>query len=212
MLMRGSTAIGFTQDFADSDAKYIFRYTARRNWNGTATAVLQRWGLSDVAGPWSRMIRSDAEANLNDPQVPLFDQTTTVGESVATIIHDRSGRESTGDVPMSAAFVLSRYFPSLLCRVGIGESAFWTDRFPGVEGEVFPTPLLLLASRTDKGSNVLCVRTEVNGTGRGANWYFKANGMLDHADFEGDLHLRASSEGEVEAAFAGDHRLTAQLH
>jgi hypothetical protein len=208
MWLRGAVPVGFTQDFADHDGKYVFRYTVRRNWNGTATAVLQRWGLSDETGPWSRMIRSDAEANLNDPQVPLFDQTTTIGDTITTIIHDRGGHENSADSPRSTAFLLSRYLPWTLIRVGASPSALWTDRFPGVEAELFPSPLLLLANRIQAGT----IQTQVNGTGRLAQWNFRADGTFDHADFEGDLHLRPSSQAEVEAAFAGDHRLTTQLH
>ncbi|MGD0140653.1 MAG: hypothetical protein ABSD28_17430, partial [Tepidisphaeraceae bacterium] len=70
---RGSVPIGFTHEFSDHDAKYLFRYTVRRNWNATATAVLQQWGTSGDSGPWASMKRSDAESNLDDPLLPLFE-------------------------------------------------------------------------------------------------------------------------------------------
>jgi hypothetical protein len=212
MWTRGSTPVGFTHGFADRDAKYVFRYTARRNWNGTATVVLQQWGTSADSGPWSHMTRSDAAANLNDPLIPLFDQTTNVGSGITTIFHEPIGRETPIDTPLSPAFLLSRYLPTTLFQVGSNETAFWTDRFPGVEGEHFPSPLLLLANRADDDAGLRCVQAEVNGTGRISRWYFRGDGAMDHADFAGDLHLRRSSEGDVESAFAGDRRLTMQPH
>jgi hypothetical protein len=212
MWSRASAAVGFTHGFADPDAKYVFRYTVRRNWNGAATAVLQQWGTSADSSPWSRMIRSDAADNLNDPLVPLFDQTTTVGDTITTIFHEPNGRETPADTALSPAFLLSRYLPGMLSLVDSNQTAFWTDRFPAVEAELLPTPLLLLASRLDNQAGLRCVQAEVNGTGRLSRWYFRADGALDHADFAGDLHLRPSSEADVESAFAGDRRLTIQPH
>jgi hypothetical protein len=158
------------------------------------------------------MTRSDAAANLNDPLIPLFDQTTNVGSGITTIFHEPIGRETPIDTPLSPAFLLSRYLPTTLFQVGSNETAFWTDRFPGVEGEHFPSPLLLLANRADDDAGLRCVQAEVNGTGRISRWYFRGDGAMDHADFAGDLHLRRSSEGDVESAFAGDRRLTMQPH
>lgn len=208
----GSTPVGFTHGFADTEGKYVLRYTVRRRWNGTATAVLQQWGISSDRGPWSHMSRSDAAANLNDPLFPLFDQTTMVGEAITTIVHEPNGQESPADSPLSPAFLLSRYLPGMLSRVDSNETAFWTDRFPGVEAELFPSPLLLLAHRVDEVREFRCIQTEVNGAGRRGNWYFRGDGSLDHADFAGDMHLRVSSQSEVESAFGGDRRLTIQPH
>jgi hypothetical protein len=208
---RGSVPIGFTHEFSDHDAKYLFRYTVRRNWNATATAVLQQWGTSGDSGPWASMKRSDAESNLDDPLLPLFEQSTNVSDWITTIVRDRGGSEAPTNIRFNPdAFVLSRYLPGLLSRVGARPTAFWTDRFPAVEAELFPSPLLLLARRVDEGHGLRCVEAQVNGVGWLSRWYFQANATLDHADFADDLHLRPSSEAEVEAAFAGDRRLTIQ--
>ena len=212
MWSRGSAPIGFTHGFADRDAKYVFRYTVRRNWNGSATAVLQQWGTNGDSSPWSRMTRLDAAANLNDPLIPFFDQTTTVADQITTVVHEPNGQETQLDAPLNPAFVLSRYLPGLLSQVDSTETAVWTDRFPAVEGEHFPSPLLLLLNRRDDKPGFRCVQAEVNGTGRLSRWYFRNDGALDHADFAGDLHLGRSSEGDVESAFAGDRRLTIQPH
>ena len=216
MWSRGSTPVGFTHGFADRDAKYVFRYTVRRNWNGSATAVLQQWGTNGDSSPWSRMTRLDAAVNLNEPLIPIFDQTTTIADKITTVVHEPNGQESQVDATLSPAFVLSRYLPGLLSRVDSTVdstgAAIWTDRFPAVEGEPFPSALLLLLNRVDGGSGLRCVQAEVNGTGRLSRWYFRNDGALDHADFAGDLHLGRSSEGDVESAFAGDHRLTIQPH
>jgi hypothetical protein len=212
MWSRGSIPIGFTHGFADRDAKYVFRYTVRRNWNGAATAVLQQWGINGDSSPWARMTRLDAAANLNDPLIPFFDQTTTVADQITTVVHEPNGQESQLDMPFNSAFLLSRYLPKTLFRVDSNQTAFWTDRFPAVEGEHFPSPMLLLAKRVDGQPGLHCVQAQVNGTGRLSRWYFRDDGALDHADFAGDLHLRPSSQGDVESAFAGDHRLTTQPH
>ena len=209
---RGTIPIGFTHGFADRDGKYNFRYTVRRNWNGTATAVIQQWGMSDASSPWARMTRSDAEANPNNPLIPIFDQTTMLADGITTMVNDRSGHETPTDTPFNPAFLLSRYLPGALFRLTASPTALWTDCFPGVEAELFPSPLLLLASRGGDQDGLRCVVAQVNGTGRQSRWYFKASGAVDHADFAGDLHLRVSSEGEVESAFAGDRRLTIQPH
>lgn len=206
---RGSVPQGFTH----LARKSAFRYTVRRNWNGTATAVTQQWGTSGESGPWSSMIRADADANVDDPLVFLFGQTTTVSDWITTILRDRGGRESPNSVRFSPpAFVLSRYLPDLLSRVGKTPTAFWTDRFVGVEAELFPSPLLLLAHRVDDSGRLHCIEVQVNGMGELSRWYFAADGTLDHADFAGDLHLRPTSESEIESAFAGDRRLTTQPH
>jgi hypothetical protein len=216
MWSRGSVPVGFTHGFADRDAKFVFRYTVRRNWNGAATAVLQQWGTNTDSSPWSRMTRLDAAANLNEPLIPFFDQTTALADQITTVVHEPNGQESQSDTPLNPAFVLSRYLPGLLSRVDSTvdstRTAIWTDRFPAVEAEHFPSPLLLLANRVDDASGFRCVQAEVNGTGRLSRWYFRADGALDHADFAGDLHLNPSSEAEVESAFAGDRRLTIQPH
>jgi hypothetical protein len=210
---RGSVPVGFTRGLFDRTLSSAFRYTVRRNWNSTVTAVAQQWGSSGDSRPWARMTRSDADVNLNDPLVPLFAETTTVSDWITTIFRDHDGRESPNMVRVSpAAFVLSRYLPDLLCHVEKTPTAFWTDRFVGVEGELFPAPLLLLAHRTDDGGPLRCIETEVNGVGESSRWYFSATGSLDHADFAGDLHLRPSGESEIESAFAGDRRLTIQPH
>ncbi|MGD0138769.1 MAG: hypothetical protein ABSD28_07835, partial [Tepidisphaeraceae bacterium] len=177
----------------------------------TATAVLQQWGTSGDSGPWASMKRSDAESNLDDPLLPLFEQSTNVSDWITTIVRDRGGSEAPTNIRFNPdAFVLSRYLPGLLARVSARPTAFWTDRFPAVEAELFPSPLLLLARRVDEGHGLRCVEAQVNGAGWLSRWYFQANAALDHADFAGDLHLRPSSEAEVEAAFAGDRRLTIQ--
>ena len=142
----------------------------------------------------------------------IFDQTTTVADSITTIVHEPNGQESQSDMSFSSAFLLSRYLPKSLFRVNSNQTAFWTDRFPAVEGEQFPSPMLLLANRVDSQPGLQCVQAQVNGTGRLSRWYFRDDGALDHADFAGDLHLRPGSEGEVESAFAGDRRLTIQPH
>jgi hypothetical protein len=141
----------------------------------------------------------------------LFEQSTNVSDWITTIVRDRGGSEAPTNIRFNPdAFVLSRYLPGLLARVSARPTAFWTDRFPAVEAELFPSPLLLLARRVDEGHGLRCVEAQVNGAGWLSRWYFQANAALDHADFAGDLHLRPSSEAEVEAAFAGDRRLTIQ--
>jgi hypothetical protein len=212
MWSRGATPIGFTHGFADRDGKFIFRYTARRTWTGSAVAVIQQWGTNPDSTSWSRMARLDAGANLNDPLIPLFDQTTNVADRITTLVHEPSGHQSQTDAPSSPAFVLSRYLPGLLSRVDSTPTAIWTDRFPTVEAEHLPSPLLLLAERTDDGAGLRCVQAAVNGTGRLSRWYFRNDGTLDHADFAGDLHLSRSTDADVESAFAGDRRLTVQPH
>lgn len=207
--LRGATAVGFTHGLSDRDSKYVYRYTARRNWNGTATGVVQQWGADADSSAWARMMRSDAEVNLSDPLVPIFDQATRVADNITTIINGRNGRVTPTQTPLSPAFLLSRYLPAALSRVDRDLAAFWTDRFPGVEGELFPSPLLLLAHRVPDEQAMRCVVAEVNGTGGQSRWYFRGNGSVDHADFAGDLHLRTSTQSEVESAFAGDRRLTA---
>jgi hypothetical protein len=208
---RGPAPIGFTHEYSDRDAKNLFRYTVRRNWNATATAVRQQWGTSGDSGPWANMKRSDAEFNLDDPLRLLFEQSTNVSDWITTIFRDHSGNDTSTNIRFNPnAFVLSRYLPGLLARVSATPTAFWTDRFPGVEAELFPSPLLLVARRVDEGRGLRCVEAQVNGVGGLSRWYFQANAMLDHADFAGDLHLRPSSRAEVEAAFAGDRRLTIQ--
>jgi hypothetical protein len=209
---RASVPIGFTHGFADPDAKYGSRYTVRRGWNGAATAVLEQWGMNPDSTVWSRMSRSDAAADFDNPLIPLFDQTTVLGDNITTIVHEPSGRESQVDSLLSPAFVLSRSMPRLLVKVDANLTAFLTDRFPGVEAEHLPVPLLLLAQRVHDVSPMQCIQTEVNGTGALARWYFHADQTLDHADFTGELHLRPSSDAEVESAFAGDRRLTIQPH
>ncbi|MGA2441389.1 MAG: hypothetical protein ABSH08_10540 [Tepidisphaeraceae bacterium] len=208
---RGAVPIGFTHEFSDHDGKYLFRYTVRRNWNATATAVLQQWGTRGDSGPWASMKRADAQSNLDDPLLPLFEQTTNVSDWITTIVRDRGGSEAPSNLRFNPnAFVLSRYLPGLLARVNATPTAFWTDRFPAVEAELFPSPLLLLASRVDDRQGLRCVEAQVNGAGSLSRWYFQPNATLDHADFAGDLHLRPSSQAEVDAAFAGDRRLTIQ--
>jgi len=177
----------------------------------SATAVLQQWGASGDSGPWASMKRSDAQSNLDDPLLPLFEQTTNVSDWITTIVRDRGGSEAPSNIRFNPnAFVLSRYLPGLLARLGAVPTAFWTDRFPAVEAELFPSPLLLLASRVDDRQGLRCVEAQVNGAGGLSRWYFQPNATLDHADFAGDLHLRPSSQAEVDAAFAGDRRLTIQ--
>lgn len=202
------------QGFTHIAPKSVFRYTVRRNWNGTATAVTQQWGTSGDSGPWASMVRSDAEANVDDPLVFLFGETTTVSDWVTTILRgDRGGRESPNSVRFSPpAFVLSRYLPDLLSHVGKTPTALWSDRFVGVDAELFPSPLLLLARRVNDSGRLQCIEVQVNGTGELSRWYFASDGSLDHADFAGDLHLRPCSEGEIESTFAGDRRLTTQPH
>jgi hypothetical protein len=211
MWTHGSTPLGFTHGFVESDLKSAIRYTVRRNWNGTVTAVDQQWGTSDT-GTWASMRRFDAEANLNDPLVTSFVQNTTVTDRITTVITSQGGRDTPVVLRLSPAFVLSRNLPDLLARVGQSPTAFWTDRFPGIEGELLPSPLLLLAHRVADADGFRCVEAQVNGTGQISRWYFARDGSLDHADFPGDLHLRTSSESEIESSFAGDGRLTIQPH
>jgi hypothetical protein len=203
----GSTPIGFTS----CDPKYPLRYTARQNWNGSVTAVVQQWGTGSDSTPIALMKRFDAESDPGDPLISLFDEATTVSDAITTIIHDRTGREISTSMAANPAFVLSRYLPMLLGQV-TAPTAFWTDRFPGVEGEKFPSPVLLLARKVEDANGLTTIEAEVNGTGSVSRWYFHADGSFDHADFAGDLHLRPASRGEVESAFAGDRRLTIQPH
>ena len=203
----GPSPIGFTS----SDPKYPSRYTARRNWNGSVTAVVQQWGVGADGTPGAVMKRFDAESDPGDPLISLFDEATTVSDTITTVIRDRTGREISTSMAANPAFVLSRYFPSLLQHV-TEPAAFWTDRFPGVEAEKFPSPLLLLTRKLEDTNGLITIEAEVNGTGSISRWYFNADGSLDHADFAGDLHLRPASRGEVESAFAGDRRLTIQPH
>jgi len=210
---RGVTPIGFTHQFSNRDSQYVFRYTVRRNWDGAATAILQQWGYNSAAGPWASMKRSDAEANLDDPLLPFFEQQTTVSDWITTAVRDRSNRETTGNIRFNpSAFVLSQNFPWLLSSIGPNSTAFWTDRFPGVEAELFPTPVLLLANRVPSPPNLQIVEAQVNGSAQLSHWYFHPDRSLDHADFAGDLHLHPSTESEIDAAFAGDSRLTIQPH
>ncbi len=206
---RGTAPQGFTH----VAAKSAFRYTVVRNWNGTATAVTQQWGTGGDSGPWANMVRSDAGANVDDPLVFIFGQSTTVSDWVTTIVRDSGGQESPNSVRFSPpAFVLSRYLPDLLFHVKNIPTALWTDRFPGVGAELFPSPLLLLARRAHDSGPLDCIEAEVNGMGELSRWYFAPDGSLDHADFAGDLHLRRSNESEIESTFAGDLRLTTQPH
>jgi hypothetical protein len=210
---RGSTPIGFTHRFSDRDSQYVVRYTARRNWNGTVTAALQQWGTDSATGPWADMKRFDAEANLDNPLVPFGDQLTTVSDWITTIYRDRANRETRNNIRFDPpAFVLSQNFPALLANVGPTPTAFWTDRFPGVEAEIVPTPVLVLASRVLGPTGFHTVEAQVNGSAQLSRWYFHPDHSLDHADFAGDLHLHTSTEAEVDAAFAGDPRLTIQPH
>jgi hypothetical protein len=211
MWTHDSLLIGFTHDFVEADEKSPGRYTVRRNWNGTVTAVEQRWGNSG-SGTWASMGRSYADANVNDPLAPFFRQSTIVTDQITTTIGSQAGREAPIRVGIPPAFVLSRYLPNLLARVDQSPAAFWTDRFPGVEGELFPSTLLLLAHRVADDGKLRCVEVEVNGTGQSSRWYFTKDGSLDHADFAADLHLRPSTETEIESSFAGDGRLTIQPH
>jgi hypothetical protein len=212
----GSTQIGFTHDYVDKSLKSAFRYTVRRNWNGTATAVDQQWGVSADAGPWSTMSRADAEAKLDSPLAFFFGETTTIADWIVTNVRDRAGHETSNSNRFNPpAFVLSRYLPQALFSVtkAAAMTAFWTDRFACVEGELFPTPLLLLVHRTDNGgAGLRCITAEVNGTGEFSCWYFTPTGAFDHADFAGDLHLHPSNQGAIESAFAGDRRLTPPPH
>jgi hypothetical protein len=207
-----SAPVGFTHDYVDRGLKSALRYTVRRNWNGTATAVSQQWGSSGDSGPWATMTRADAEGNLDSPLAFFFGETTTVSDWIVTNVRDRAGHEGSTNYTRPPAFVLSRYLPEALSHVEMMPTAFWTDRFAGVEGELFPSPLLLLAQRVQNSGRLRCVEAQVNGVGEVSRWYFAADGSLDHADFAGDLHLRPSNEGEIESAFAGDRRLTAQPH
>jgi hypothetical protein len=211
MWTHDSLPIGFTHDFVEADEKSPGRYTVRRNWNGTVMAVEQRWGNSG-SGTWASMRRSYAEANVNDPLVPFFRQSSIVTDQITTTIASQAGREAPIHVGIPPAFVLSRYLPDLLARVDQSPAAFWTDRFPGVEEELFPAPLLLLAHRIADDGGLRCVEAEVNGTGQSSRWYFAKDGSLDHADFAADLHLRPSTQTEIESSFAGDARLTIQPH
>jgi hypothetical protein len=207
MWSRGSIPIGYTHQ----EAKYPFRYTARRNWNGTATGVVQQWGVGPDTAPLTEMKRFDGEASLADSLVFVFEEVTTVGDTIVTIIHEYTGREPVSSVPASPSFVFSRYFPSLLSRV-TAPTAFWTDRFPGIEGEKLSSPLLLLARPVGGGNGLTAIEAGVNATGSVSRWYFHPDGSLDHADFAGDLHLRPTTADEVQSAFAGDRRLTTQPH
>jgi hypothetical protein len=206
---RTSIPIGYSQ----SDSKYAVRYTVRRNWNGTVTAAFQQWGVtSDTGQPVGIMKRSDAEAGPSDPLVPLYDEFTTVSaDAISTIINGPGRTEAPSSIPFTSSFVMSRYLPSLLSHVQT-QAAIWTDRFPAVEAELFPSPLLLVARRCPDVGNLRCVEADVNGTGALSRWYFRADGTLDHADFAGDLHLRPTTAGEVQSAFAGDRRLTILPH
>jgi hypothetical protein len=159
------------------------------------------------------MTRADAEVKLDSPLAFFFGETTTIPDWIVTNVRDRAGHEtSTNNRFNPSAFVLSRYLPQALFSVAKTPTAFWTDRFVCVEGELFPSPLLLLAHRVDTGARLRCVEAEVNGTGEISRWYFAPDGALDHADFAGDLHLRPSSQSAIESAFAGDHRLTPHSH
>jgi len=209
----GSVPVGFTHEFIDRGLKSALRYTVRRNWNGTATAVDQQWGSSGDSGPWATMTRADAEIKLDSPLAFFFGETTTISDWIITNVRDRAGHESSTSNRFSPpSFVLSRYLPEVLSHVVRTPTAFWTDRFVGVEGELFPTPLMLLAERVEDSGQLRCVEAQVNGTGEVSHWYFALNGSFDHADFAGDLHLRPAGESEIESAFAGDHRLTTQPH
>jgi hypothetical protein len=209
----GSTQIGFTHDYVEKGLKSALRYTVRRNWNGTATAVDQQWGVTADTGPWATMNRADAELKLDSPLAFFFGETTTISDWIVTNVRDRAGHEtSTSNRFNPAAFVLSRYLPQALFNITTQPAAFWTDRFVGVEGELFPTPLLLLAHRVEGAGPLRCVEAEVNGTGEVSRWYFAPDGSFDHADFAGDLHLRPSKQAAIESAFAGDRRLTPQPH
>jgi hypothetical protein len=207
MWLDGLTPVGYTHQ----DPNYPSRYTARRNWNGTATGILQQWGVGPDSMPFAHMQRSDGEASLNDSLVHDFEEITVAGEIIRTIVREYTGREAGSSFPGSPAFILSRYFPSLLSKV-TAPTAFWTDRFPGIEGEKLSSPVLLLAHPVpgDNGSTV--IEAEVNATGALSRWYFHPDGSLDHADFAGDLHLRPTTADEVQSAFAGDRRLTIQSH
>jgi hypothetical protein len=208
---RGSTAVGFTRGFVSRAPKSFLRYTVRRNWNGTVTAVTQQWGTGSDSVPWASMIRSDAEINVDDPLVFLFGQTTTVSDWITTILRYRDGRESSNNVRFSPpAFVSSEDLPDLLLHVGKTPTAFWSDRFVGVEAELFPAPLLVVAHRVEDVNRLRCVEATVNGAGELSRWYFAPDGSVDHADFASDLHLRPCSESEIETTFGGDRRLTAQ--
>jgi hypothetical protein len=210
----GSAQVGFTHDYVEKGLKSALRYTVRRNWNGTATAVDQQWGASADSGPWATMTRADAEGKLDSPLAFFFGEaTTSSADWIITNVRDRAGHETSNSNRFNpAAFVLSRYLPQALYSVTKLPTAFWTDRFVGVEGEHFPTPLLLLAHRVESGGRLRCVEAEVNGTGEVSRWYFAPDGAFDHADFAGDLHLRPSNQAAIESAFAGDHRLTPQAH
>jgi hypothetical protein len=209
----GLAQVGFTHDYVDHGLNSALRYTVRRKWNGTATAVDQQWGTSGDSGPWATMTRADAEVKLDSPLAFFFGETTTLADWIITNVRDRAGHESsTSNRYAPPAFVLSRYLPEALSHVERTPTAFWTDRFVGVEGELFPSPLLLVTQRLLNSGRFRVVEAEVNGTGEVSRWYFAPNGSFDHANFAGDLHLRVSSEAEIESAFAGDHRLTPQPH
>jgi hypothetical protein len=209
----GSVQTGFTHEYVDKSLKSALRYTVHRNWTGTATAVNQQWGSSGDSGPWATMTRADAEVKLDSPLAFFFGETTTLSDWIVTNVRDRAGHESsTSNRFTPPAFVLSRFLPETLARVDKTPAAFWTDRFVDVEAELFPSPLLLLAQRVENSGDLRCVEAEVNGTGELSRWYFTPGGLLDHADFAGDLHLRPSSEAEIESAFAGDLRLTPPPH
>ena len=128
---RGSVPIGFTHEFSDHDAKYLVRYTVRRNWNATATAVLQQWGASADSGPWASMKRFDADNNLNDPLLPLFEQLTSVSDWITTLVPDRDGSEVPNKIRFNPdAFVLSRFLPALLAASAFRRRRFGPTAFP----------------------------------------------------------------------------------
>ena len=186
------------------------RQTVRRNWEGTATKVLERWDYSDnPPGALARMTRFDAESEKGSSFEFSFDVATGVADTLITRIN--LGEQSFNPIAITAprGFVLSSRFPGILGNLPEGKIALWTDRFPGADDELLASPILVVASRgqpDDSGQR--CEEVRFNGTGRVSRWYFRDDGTLDHADFGGQRSLEPSNPAEIQSAVAGDARLT----
>jgi hypothetical protein len=204
----GNDPIGFSHDSLDGSSPV--RRTVRKNPDGTATAVNQKWTTSGgEMENQASMLRSDVEPNPNSPFFPFFEEATNIGDNVTRALHlHDSTIELVTAIPAQGGLLLSRHIIDLLSGVDESQMGFWTERFPGLEKELLSAPLLVLARYTGQVGELKCVEAQVNGTGWISQWYFRDDGALDHADFAGDLHLRPSDENEITSLFADDRRLT----
>jgi hypothetical protein len=121
-----------------------------------------------------------------------------VNDAINSTIKFRGLTPSVEQLPLPPNFVVSVRLPDILAKAPAGDSAIWTDRFVGDEGDFLLRPILLTVHRAGG-----FVEVQINGSGQLSRWHFDRNGALEHADFPGGLTLRPATETEISAAFPG---------